>query len=88
MSFFGRKKEFSAADALLDPHRFQVTTVSLARFENIFFNYEKRHSFLESFETGWGLGAHQLLKTGLFLPKNGIIRLLDILGIFMFLPSP
>jgi hypothetical protein len=52
--------------------------VSLARFEhkNILFYFEKSHSFLEKkIETGWGEGAHQLLKS-VFFPKNLTIRLL------------
>jgi hypothetical protein len=46
---FGQKKKTvfssSAADALLDPHIFQVTTVCLAHFEkkNILVYFEKRH---------------------------------------------
>jgi hypothetical protein len=45
----GKKSFLSAADALQDPHGFQVIRVSLAHFEikNIFFCYEKRHSFVE-----------------------------------------
>jgi hypothetical protein len=47
-SRFRTKKQFSAAVALLDPRRYQVTTASLARFKKkCFFFFEKRHSFLE-----------------------------------------
>jgi hypothetical protein len=51
------------------------------RFENknIFFYFEKCHSFLEekTFETGWGVGANQLLETACFF-SHYTIRLLGI----------
>jgi hypothetical protein len=55
-----------------------VTTVSLGRFEdkNILFCFEHRFLGKKSFETGWGPGAHQLLRTVLFIQKNLTIRLL------------
>jgi hypothetical protein len=46
-----------------------VTTVSLARFKNKKITLKNGIVFSKkSFDTGWGVGAHQLQKT--FLPKN------------------
>jgi hypothetical protein len=70
------KKAFTfSVDALVDPHKFQVTMISLARFENkkIFYSTLKNVIIVfykKSFETVCGAGAHQLLKTVVFSPKT------------------